>query len=213
MGSQGREVRCTRCGYEWFQKLEAEPEEMPSFASYLEAEEEPIPESVRPLPEGSDLPSLIVAARPVRPTLSGAMAGYLAAGGVFVVLTGILFGFHGPVSKVFPPAAGIFSLAGLETPLPEKTLSIDRVEAEAFADDNGAYTLTVKGAIVNLTGHAASLPTVKAILLNEGGEVAGDLPLEIAQADIGAYGDMAFEASYPNMPADLKTVTVKFVTE
>src|SRR5690606_21007553 len=64
LGVAGRKVRCGVCGHEWFQEPVDEPytRESADAASLNDIEghrvAEPIPDSVRPIPEGSNVPVL-----------------------------------------------------------------------------------------------------------------------------------------------------------
>lgn len=214
IGADGRAVRCTACQHEWFQ--EPEDAEAPPEAFEPPPDIEPIPDAVKPIPEGSALPAIpeeileSAAAEPRPRRARPRAAGYAAAASVFFLIAGMLYVGHGTVVKLWPPAAKLYDLAGIETPAPGEGLIFDRVHASAAPGESGGNVLTVEGAIVNLKDHAAGIPPVHVSVLLADGKVFDSWQAGIAERSIGAGKDVSFKTSYPEAPNDAKEITVSF---
>lgn len=119
LGEAGRRVRCKVCNHEWFQSPEGDTssssgaeslatEDQPFEESYGPADDSPrfqevlesIPEAIRPLPEGSELPALPGNIRPKQSRM--AMVGYAAA---LILFIGSLAGIwlaHESIRNAWP---------------------------------------------------------------------------------------------------------------
>src|SRR5690606_22896527 len=106
LGPEGRRVRCSHCGHEWYQ----DPPEDESFAEAM-ARVEPIPDSVRPVPEGSSLPVMADNANAAEEE-GGAVTSYLAAAGVLVLLLAGAFFARDAIVKLWPASLAAYELVG-----------------------------------------------------------------------------------------------------
>lgn len=206
---EGRRVRCTSCDHEWFQESETPPgESAPSFVP--EEDLEPIPESVKPIPEGSELP-VIAALPPARPPRDyGALTGYAAAAGVFFLIAAALFALRGPVTEAWPSAVKLYELAGIAMPIPGEGLILDRVSAVRSADERGGVVLNIEGVVVNLKQHDINVPPLRIALRNAKGEVFDSWNIDPPSRSLAGGEDVGFQASYPDAPNDIREATVSF---
>jgi len=216
--AQGREVRCKKCSHEWWQypeieEIGEEPVVIPP--SIPEEDLDPIPESVRPIPQGSGLPAFMSdniqdatgAAEPRNFYIREILAAFF----VFIVIAGLLFGLRVVLIKVWPPIVGLYKMAGVMPSLPGEGLIIDRVEAVAQKNEKGVYTLNVKGTIVNLKNEEISIPTVKASLVRPGGAILQSWLVEVPAEKVKPYGEVEFTTSFAQVASDTKDVTLAFV--
>ncbi len=120
LGPAGRRVRCKLCNHEWFQTpegdsssaQEAEPEPPPAeendtnprFQEILES----IPEAVKPLPPGSDLPALPGAT--ANPSGRMALMGYAAALVLFLASLAGIWIARESVRTAWPESAVLLDL-------------------------------------------------------------------------------------------------------
>src|SRR5258706_1758636 len=100
LGSTGRTVRCANCKHTWMQ---APPADMPRPVDV-----EPAPDSLRPIPPGSNLPAF------PQPAARGSQAA-----GWLIFLAGLLAGGAGlgappdDIVPVWPPAPPLYHIVGL----------------------------------------------------------------------------------------------------
>jgi hypothetical protein len=217
IGAGGRKVRCTACDHEWFQEPDEPPpaEEDMDFpddgGDFTPEDIQPIPESVKPLPEGSGLPALPEDVPPPgpRPDYSG-LLGYAAAIVVFVLAGAGLFQARETVTGIWPPSAALYSSIGKPVPVTGEGLTFDRVTASVSASNEGAKVLTVAGVIVNLKESEVSIPPMLVVLREDDGAVFDSWRLDPPQAAAAPGTDVPFTTSYPEVPVQVKQVTVSF---
>jgi len=230
VGMEGRIVRCASCGHEWFTKVEDAPPSLPSgsFQSAMREEEnrireEPIPQSVRPVPQGSSVPVLpkkrafafpfkIPFTLPALPGMDRArLAGYAAAAGVFIALWIVMLAFKGPLVHAWPASALLYRLAGADIPVPGEGLTIDRAKAVAEKGADGTETLVLTGQIINLRAAPARLPEVVATLVPEDkAKKPQEWIIALGQKEMKPEQSIPFKAEYKNLPPGAESVRVTF---
>src|SRR5690606_23440139 len=109
-----------------------------------------IPESVKPVPEGSSVPALPGGEDRPPMNFMPLVTGYGAAAAVLALVIGLAILLKDPLYRAWPATALFYDLAGVETPLPGEGLIIERLAARAMAGPHGADDLTIKGSIINL---------------------------------------------------------------
>lgn len=196
IGADGREVRCAACHHQWFQ----EPQ---GFYQYVE-EIEPIPESVRPVPEGSALPVIRVAGAPE----TGRNAGYMAAALVFLLVFTGLVAERGKLVHAWLPSVRFYQALHIAPALPGQGLSLDQITAAVTPDAQGVNTLNLKGHIINPTNRAVKVPPLHASIVLDGGMVFNGWQIDPPQPAIVPHGDITFESSYPVLPNNAKEVKI-----
>lgn len=211
IGADGRTVRCSSCHHQWFQ----EPEDLGAPLEDFEPPEdiEPIPEGVMPIPEGSDLPAIMEDIAPVDDVVKARhprALGYAAAAVVFFAIGGALYALHAPIVKIWPPAAMVYEMAGLVSPLPGEGLIFDRVSAVVAPNENGASILNIDGVVVNLTSNSIDMPKIHTTLNLVDGSVSDSWQLNAPENSVGAHSEVQFRTSYPEVQNDVKEVTVSF---
>ncbi len=203
LGPDWRRVRCTNCSHEWYQ----EPDDLGELN--LPDDVEPIPEAVRPIPEGSGLPALpedVAAA--AQAGAGGSLAGYAAAALLFFMIAGALYTLRDTVVHQWPPSYKLYELAGIAPPIAGEGLTFDRMTAVATMNAEGVTVLDVAGKIVNLRGSESHIPPLQMTLLKEDGSTFDAWQSEPPQQTVGPNGEIDFKASYPSLPNDVKDVSV-----
>lgn len=214
LGVSGRTVRCGVCGHSWYQEPADEPfsresADKASFADMVRDQMDPIPEGVRPIPEGSGIP--VVHAESKSPVSKKGVAGALAALLVFILLSGLIVILREPVARAWPPSALLYEMAGLPISVPGEGLVFDQVKAVATPDAEGHYTLTISGTILNLRDQDAVLPKIQASLVHDGAAGAEGWPVIVEAHKIKGEETMPFTASFEGLPDDVDEVNIRFV--
>jgi predicted Zn finger-like uncharacterized protein len=199
IGAEGREVRCAACHHQWFQ----EPQD---FHQYVE-EVEPIPEAVRPVPEGSALPVIRMPGTPE----AGRGAGYLAAALVFLLIFTGLVAERGRLIHAWLPSVRFYQALHIAPALPGQGLSLDKITAAVTPDAQGVNTLNLKGHIINTTNRDVKVPPLHASIILDEGTIFNGWQIDPPQLAIVPHGDITFESSYPALPNNAKEVTVNLL--
>jgi len=212
IGAEGRRVRCTSCGHEWF--VLPEPEEPPE--TFEEPEDiEPIPESVKPIEEGADVPVIIETSEAdLKETDISMWAGYAAAALVFLCIAGFLYSVRGPFTKIWPASAAIYNIVGIQTPVFGERLIFDSLKADVRnGGEEGMNTLEITGNVLNLDEQETALPLIMASLISEDGQVIDSWLIETTEKRIAANGEFSFHTVYPDVPKSAREVNVRLSIE
>jgi predicted Zn finger-like uncharacterized protein len=157
-GAGGRTVRCANCGHSWRQlpaagaPVEADPAAAPVPVPQAESPYD-VPPLAAPLPE--------VTAPPPSPRGNRVGAGWVALVALLaiVVLVGIFA--RREVVAMWPPAARVYSLAGLRTEPLGAGLEIRKVIPTRTGEG-----LVVEGEVVNIDGAGRRVPRLRVALLD-----------------------------------------------
>jgi predicted Zn finger-like uncharacterized protein len=214
IGAEGRTVRCASCAHEWF---EAGPG-AENFQDILEKQEaegpvEPIPEAVKPIPEGSGVPARpedIPPAEEQPESHGGRFAGFGAAAVVCLAIIALLVVLREPVARAWPPSLLLYDVMGLKVALPGEGLIIDRVKANATMQADGQGTLSVRGSVINLKDKDIEVPRVLATLWREDGSAIESWVIDLPYDVLAAEQSFDFEAEYPGVPDEAKSVNLAF---
>lgn len=209
IGPEGRKVRCTMCGHEWFQ----EPEEEGNAPAPDAGPVEPIPEAVRPVPPGSEVPALVRqgAEESASPERKTGVAGWLAGLVVFGLSFAALVVLRGPVASAWPASASLYEAMGYHIPVPGESLIFDRVKASTAYNEQGIEILNVEGRIINLQRAISPLPPVRVFLRGPGGEEGESWVVNIPEKEIAGESEISFHTSYPQIGEDVREATVRFM--
>ena len=229
LGAKGRKVRCGVCGHTWYQEQEDEIYDRPddaeedtggsegddgsiSFREQLDHEMgEPIPEGVRPVPEGSAIPALHT--KGSRSFPSADLSGLAMAALLFGLIAGILVGLRGPVVNAWVPAAKLYDMIGMPVPVEGEGLIFDQVKAVAKEDEDGTKTLYLNGNIMNVRGQVTTVPNIQATLRKSETETGPGWTIQSDGRKLDPEESMPFSAFYKDLPRDMTEVNIRFVTE
>jgi len=161
LAPEGRRVKCSSCAEEWFQ--EPDPDEL---LDNIEHEIEEIPESVKPIAEGSSVPALAEEGTQDNEMRRGNLAGYMGALAVFLIVLCGLTASKDSLLDRWPPSAAFYEMIGMSVSAPGEGLVFDKVKASISARN----TITVEGMIINLTDKVLALPSIEVSIRDEAGE-------------------------------------------
>jgi predicted Zn finger-like uncharacterized protein len=154
LGGGGRTVRCASCEHTWFQ---TPPEDMPREVAMA-----PPPEAVTPLPPGSNLPAF---AEP--PSRSyGAAIGWAVFVLCFLGSIGGVFAMKEEIVERWPPAARLYDVVGYPVETPGAGLEVRNV-ISSRRDDAGASVIVVEGTVVNVSGKARDVPSLRVFVRSQ----------------------------------------------
>ena len=203
LAPDGRRVKCSNCGEEWFQL--PDPDELVDNAEH---QIEEIPEAVKPIPEGSSVPALQGDEdKKAKAPDKGALGGYIGAAIVFLMILGGLIVMKDSVVKTWMPSAGLYEMLGVSIAVPGEGIVFDNVKARMVASGN----IRIEGSIINLTKEEQFLPAIEASIRNEAGEVIMktliDPPFEAMQPE----SSVPFKTRYVGETNGADHVQLKFV--
>lgn len=195
LAPDGRRVKCSNCEEIWFQK--PDPDELAQAENQLPVED--IPESVKPIPEGSALPTLQDddAAPPFALLFLCKVRGTLAvAAGLFLLIFAVMFLASQPVLAIWPASTPFYKFLGKDVKIPGAGLVFDRVEARIDFVGGDKEKIGLSGQIINLTGERQLVPVIEASLRNKEGDVLRLGLIEPSQSYLEGESNMVFEGAY-----------------
>lgn len=191
LGQEGRRVKCSECSEMWFQLPDSEELKAQSTESFEE-----IPEGVKPLPEGANLPTVQEQTDEVSEDKAAdrtRLMGYAAAVCVFFAVLGILIGFRGFISEALPISQSLYALMGYEKENPVLRLVFDSLQAKATSDAAGEK-IEVTGKILNPMDYSIKVPPIKAEIRDKDGKVLESWIVNPPVSVIEARSDFFFGA-------------------
>src|SRR5581483_9463480 len=149
LGPTGRMVRCAACKHTWMQ---AAPADLPKPVDV-----EPAPDSVRPIPPGSNLPAF-----PQPPKRAGHAVGWLVFVAVLLGGGAAIVGLRDGIVAAWPPAAKLYDMAGLSVETPGAGLELRNVSSTRKED--GPPAIVVEGTVANVSNRPREVPRLKAVV-------------------------------------------------
>ena len=203
LAPEGRRVKCSACGEEWFQL--PDPDELVDNEQH---EIEDIPEAVKPVPEGSSVPALPEDVPPQeKPSKIATATGYAGAFAVFLIGLCFLVAVKPTLLKAWPTSAAIYELIGMEVKAPGEGLVFDKVKAHLTDDD----TIVIEGSIINLTAEEQFLPSVEASIRDEGGETIKKTVIHPPYDSMKPESTLPFRSVYKGKTRNADHVQIRFV--
>lgn len=218
----GRRVKCSGCGEVWFQEPESEEVEENIDSEEQEEEQElgeeeggisidDIPEAVKPVPEDSS-ESVVQDDEERQEITVGALGGYIAAGGMFVVILAGLLLMNGPVMERWPASSSFYKVFGFTMPVPGEGLVFDKVTAGASKEGGSQKeTIALEGQIINLTNESQVVPMIEAGLRSKSGEILQHWFIDPPKKKMDAEETLPFKAEYEGTHEDSREVHIRFV--
>lgn len=194
-GTKPRRVRCSKCQHEWRADPPAFPEEPVDLT--------PPPESVKPIPAGSNVPaprkeeSLWDKYGSKALTAAGALLGlYLFA----IILNSAGLNVM-PSSFIAPDPMDVLALEDVKT----------RYENQGN-DVNGeaSYALVVEGTVRNTGSQPIALPPVVIETKNKDGKIIASATASLQTQSLPPGQSTGFLQTFDNPPEDLADITVAF---
>lgn len=161
LGDGGRKVRCASCGHIWLQKPEAEALKAAETA-------EPIPDAVRPVPEGSALPAAIdVTVVDEGPGAHWSFA-FVCFALIFTCMASTVLAKREALVRKWEPSARLFSAIGKHVPVVGEGLVFS--DARAYENkDPQDHRIYIEASVKNGTAKNMVLPAVDVTVLGPTG--------------------------------------------
>lgn len=203
LAPEGRRVKCSGCSEIWFQKPDPEEAGIKPGHENIEVEFREIPESVKPLRDGANVPVIPKSGKKMPASV---LAGYAAAFAVFIGVFALLTVARQPVVDRWLPAALFYETIGFPVSVPGEGLMFDQVDVTA-EDKGDGETITIKGRILNVAQEERALPELEAEVRDEAGKIIGRLPIPLSESAIETGQGVDFKISFS--PEDKKTAEIR----
>lgn len=212
IGPTGRQVRCARCQYSWFQNpaddlvLPAAPEITTNMDPGLEAA---APKQMD-MPAGRPAPLRSGANLPVLPRRSSRVMESMAWGLLALSAASLLgagYMFRGQIIHAWPQAANLYVALGVDMPLSQL-----RLTDVAFSQNvlEGHPALTVTGAINNDGSETVTVPLVLVKLRNAAGRDIFQWTYPIPEEVLAAGVTVRFSTRLVDPPEEARNLEVTF---
>lgn len=165
LGAHGRKVKCASCKHIWFQEPERHDGEAFHAESSFVPPIEDIPESVKPVPEGSNLPV------PAEESFFSPLYGLAASIILAVLLIGATVPVRGEIVKIWEPSALLYETIGFHVPVLGEGIAIENVEMVEYPEGEMSQ-INMSAFLRNDTDDQIQVPTLHIQLLGEQEEVS-----------------------------------------
>ncbi len=255
LGTNGRTVRCAKCGDSWYQEPQitqtAPPEPAPVDAPAAEAPADdpseapapeqapapepkpepvrevppvtPIPDAVKPIPRGSNLPALR-GQKPSRP----AWVGWAALVAVIAIVFGAGYFFRGPIAATWPPATKLYAMLGVTMPAPpakapespsakpeqpqDLGLKLGNIIAEQRREE-GVLVLKITGEIINVVQEMQAIPPIRIRIFNPESEQVAAWNHQVKKSELAPGEKLTFTTRLTNPPKDTAKLEATFLQD
>lgn len=206
VGPEGREVRCVKCGHQWFEVASPPPLllDQPMAEDANRSESAPGMEAEQAPPGAVRLPAV----RPP-PRRRGSLGWILLA--VFVLLVpGGLYAGREQVMQVLPQTRPLYQQVGLyQPPQPPPPLVVRNV-APAFKRDGETLSIVVTGEVFNPAAVAQDLPGLRIGLRDADRRELRHWTLTLPAPRLEPGATMTFASEQP-APAEARDLEVTFL--
>lgn len=220
LGTEGRNVRCGKCGHVWFQEPILDPETSPESTSSFELRategaQEPDTPLTEPALQMTD--SLSAAAEsPKEPGRGWGMA--VGWGLLFVIVVGLVaaaIAYRQAIIDYLPAdakrkAADVYDALGLPFDLPGYGLKIE-VTQSSRQSENGVPVLVIEGKITNVSGKARQLPRLRAALRDDHKHELQHWYFSVKEQQILSGQSVGFRTSIDDPAPEAKEAAITFV--
>lgn len=185
LAPDGRKVKCSNCEETWFQLPDPEELNAPE-----DQRPEEIPESVKPIPDGSSVPAIKDEDEPKK---KGRFKGVFAALLFFILVSAAFVLGKVQIMEKFPQTLPVYSALGIVSSLPGEGLVFDRLRAEERKSGDETK-IFLSGAIINLTDKDSQVPMMRAEVRDSKGNVLDQVMIAPPEKKLTAENTMPFEA-------------------
>lgn len=157
----GRKVKCAKCKHIWFQDPPItidesdDLDEAPKIVENAIPDFDEIPESVKPIPEGSNLPTL-----KEKPETSLLYCFYMV-GYALAILFVISVPFRHEITKIWAPASAIYETVGLKVHALGEQIAIEDLKLEEKKFPNGRTVVNFDVFLKNKYDKEVWVPNIK----------------------------------------------------
>lgn len=218
-----RQVRCARCGYSW--QADLPPEAMAAAQASAEAvvsqqapsawdsgaasaPKPPLtepPETIPPIPEGSNVPAL--RKKPIDRKIW--IGGMILAGVVLLTILLILLLNRHDLTQRWPQLQGFYESLGLGDAGNSGGLSLRQIKSERRFEDGG-MKLVIEGEIHNEGKEPEPVPPLQASALGPGGQIMHSWQIDPPAMSLPQDGTMPFRSAITTPPGTVDQITLSF---
>lgn len=208
LAPEGHRVKCSACKEIWFQ--------LPDFDELVQeagdGEYTEIPDSVKPIPEGSNLPAVHEEEPESKKPLPLGLMGYLTAAMIGIAVFGGLVQMRESIVEKWPASYGLYQFFGMHMAIPGEGLSFDAVRANATFENDGEK-FSIEGHIINSGKEERAVPMIMADLRNPQGEVIERWMIRPPVSTIAPEENVSFNTEYRTSRKDAHDIKLKFAAE
>jgi len=209
LGPEGRMVRCAKCGHQWKQTPAKDLAE--ATDSLVDAAEDAAPPPLEPgpreIPTGSDLPAF-----PRKPTRRSATVGWVALAAVVIAVLGGGTVARDEIVAVWPPAAQLYELAGLEIESLPYGLELRNLKRSQRTEE-GVKVLIIEGEVKNISKYTFEVPKLRAALQNAEQDEIKNWTFSAVQTRLLPGESAPFVTQVKDPPPEATEVTITFVND
>ena len=195
LGQSGRTVSCARCDHSW---MELPPGDRPK-----QVDEGPSPEQLQSLLGGAQQPAKAERRR---------IGRSLVWAGLFVLLLLVAGGAvveRQRITALWPPAAELYEMAGLEVAPSSEGLALRNVHSASERSDGG-IVIVIKGEVFNASGRARLVPALRAELRNANEQVLRSWTIAPAKERLAPGESTPFTDRFANPPSGAVDLMMTF---
>ena len=209
LSPEGRRVKCSNCAEVWFQAPDTEEiNDIKDEGAKSPFQE--IPESVKPIREGSALP--VIPSDKSKKTPPGAVRGYAAAACIFLIIGICLVAGRDYIIQYWPPSGILYEALGYKTLLPAEGLEFDQITVTADSKNNPVgETIKIDGQIVNRAKTIIAIPTIQVDLRDENGNMLERWTIGPPKPTLAGGARAEFTSERQSFIKDGKDVNIKFI--
>lgn len=205
LGTDGRKVRCARCGHTWWQMPErGDPDSVVPDAPTEIRPAKPAKPAEKAAGKGKSKLPKPPRAKPARSTMIGfGVLGVLVAGTV----AGGYFG-RDAIVRAWPPAALFYETIGMQAEPPGFGLELRNIRSEQKLE-GGKTVLLLDGEIANITDIERALPPLRAITYGAEHKPLQSWTIDPSAPALLPGAVVSFHHSQPD-PGPVTEVTITF---
>ncbi len=215
LAPKGRMVRCAKCGHQWMQTpsedvAEDVAEDAATDSPEISAEDAappPLEAGPRAIPTGSDLPAF-----PRKPARRGGAVGWVALAVVVIAVLGGGTVARDEIVAVWPPAAQLYELAGLEVATVPFGLELRNVK-HSQRTEQGVPVLIIEGEVKNISKFTYEVPKLRAALRNAEQDEIKSWTFSAVQTRLLPGESAPFVTQLKDPPAKVTDVAITFVND
>ncbi|MBP2303279.1 zinc-ribbon domain-containing protein [Azospirillum picis] len=201
VGSDGRKVKCARCGHVWRQMPEpAEPEPVMADA----------PTDMRPMPSMARAKPAKASKPPRGKPAKGTVAGFALLGVLLAGTAAAAYLARGQIVRGWPAAALLYETVGLPVEPPGAGLELRNIHSGQTLE-NGKAVLQLSGEVVNSTGDERELPPLYAVTIGADHKPLRSWALHLSDKVLAPGATATFQHSQPD-PGPVTELTITFAT-
>lgn len=215
LAPKGRMVRCAKCGHRWMQTPSddlaedvAEDAATDSLENSAEdAAPPPLEAGPRAIPTGSDLPAF-----PRKPTQRGGAVGWVALAAVVIAVLGGGTIARDEIVAIWPPAAQLYELAGLEVAAVPFGLELRNLK-QSRRTEAGVPVLIIEGEVKNISKFTYEVPKLRAELRNAEQDEIKNWTFSAVQTRLLPGESAPFVTQVKDPPPKATDVKITFVND